>query len=138
MALQPSNAIFYEQQKLKKQYDVLSKEIEENLRLLTHAENDLEQAISRRDQFALRQPPTPELQTALAPIQAAIKVKEEQIAEHGQVRCPHTPGSQHPRQHFIRAHKMQVMNRGAKLSPHTRHSRRDSVIDAEKRQNNPE
>lgn len=81
VVLQPSNTIFYEQQKLKKQRDALSKEIEENRRLLTHAENDLEQAISRRDKFALRQPPTPELKTALAPIQAAIKVKEKQIAE---------------------------------------------------------
>lgn len=79
--LQPDSAILYEQKKLKKQYDALAKEIEEKRHLLIQAENDLEQAIRRRDVFALRQPSNPELQTVLEPIQAAINVKEVQIAE---------------------------------------------------------
>jgi hypothetical protein len=79
--LQPNSAILYEQKKLKKQYDALAKEIEEMQHLLVQAENDLEQAISRRDEFALRQPSNPELRTVLEPIQAAIHVKQVQIAE---------------------------------------------------------
>ncbi len=79
--LQSNTAILYEQKKLKKQYDALAKEIEENRHLLVQAENDLEQAISRRDEFALRQPANPELETVLEPMRAAINVKQVQIAE---------------------------------------------------------
>jgi len=79
--LQSNSAILYEQRKLKKQYDALAKEIEEKRHLLVQAENDLQQAISRRNEFALRQPVNPELKTVLEPIQAAIRVKEVQIAE---------------------------------------------------------
>lgn len=79
--LQANSAILYEQKKLKKQQEALAKEIDEKRHLLVQAESDLEQAISRRDEFALRQPVNPELQTVLEPIQAAIHVKEVQIAE---------------------------------------------------------
>jgi len=79
--LQPESTILFEQKKLKKQQDALAKEIEEKRHLLVQAENDLQQAISRRNEFALRQPVNPELKTVLEPIQAAIHVKEVQIAE---------------------------------------------------------
>ncbi|MHC4395538.1 MAG: HlyD family secretion protein [Planctomycetota bacterium] len=80
-ASQQNSTILYEQRKLKKQYDALAIKIQQNQRLLTQAENDLQQAIERRDKFALRQPSNPTMDTVLAPIREAINIKQEQIGE---------------------------------------------------------
>ncbi len=56
--------------------DVLAKKIEENKRLLAQAEEDLAQAIQRRDEFAQQQPQLPPVDSALDVIRKSIAVQE--------------------------------------------------------------
>jgi len=56
--------------------DVLAKKIEENKRLLVQTEEDLAQAVQRRDEFAQRQPQPPAVDSALDVIRKSIAVQE--------------------------------------------------------------
>lgn len=78
----------YELQKAEAQFNALAKKIEENLRLLMQAEQDLKQAQQRRDEFAQRQPLHPSVDNALEVIRKEIVVQEQQMA---QVRARRQP-----------------------------------------------
>ena len=71
----------YELQKAQALYNVVAKRIEENGHLLAQAEQDLEQAQQRRDEFAQRQPVHPSVDSALDTIRKQIAVQEKLIAE---------------------------------------------------------
>jgi multidrug resistance efflux pump len=71
----------YELQKAQGLYNVVAKRIEENKHLLTQAEQDLEQARQRRDEFAQRQLVHPSVNSALETIRKQITVQEKLIAE---------------------------------------------------------
>jgi len=68
--------------------DVLAKNIEENKRLLVHAEEDLAQAVQRRDEFAQQQPQHPPVDSALGVIYKEIEVQEHLIEELRARRMP--------------------------------------------------
>lgn len=59
--------------------DVLAKKSEENKRLLVQAEEDLAQAVQRRDEFAQQQLQHPPVDSALEVIRRAIDVQEQQV-----------------------------------------------------------
>jgi len=61
--------------------DVLAKNIEENKRLLVQAEEDLAQAVQRRDEFAQQQPQPPSVGSALDVIHKSIVVQERLIEQ---------------------------------------------------------
>jgi len=71
----------YELQKAKALYNVVAKRIEENGHLLAQAEQDLQQARRRRDEFAQRQTVHPSVDSALEVIRKQIAVQEKLIAE---------------------------------------------------------
>jgi multidrug resistance efflux pump len=71
----------YERQKMKVEYNVLAKKIEENEHLLAQAESDLEHARQRHDEFARRQLHPPPVDSALEVIRRAIKVQEQRMEE---------------------------------------------------------
>ncbi len=71
----------YELQKAETLYNALAKKIEENRHLLAQAEQDLQQARQRRDEFAQRQPVHPSVDIALDTIRKQITVQEKLIAE---------------------------------------------------------
>ena len=71
----------YELQKAEALYNALAKKIEENQYLLTQAEQDLEEARKRRDEFAQRQTAHPSVDIALETIRKQIAVQEKLIAE---------------------------------------------------------
>lgn len=71
----------YELQKAQGLYNVVAKRIEENQHLLTQAEQDLQQARQRRDEFAQRQTVHPSVDSALETIRRQIAVQEKLIAE---------------------------------------------------------
>lgn len=71
----------YELQKAEAFYNALAKRIEENGHLLAQAEQDLEQARQRRDEFAQRQPVHPSVDSALEIIRKQIAVQEKLITE---------------------------------------------------------
>ena len=71
----------YELQKAQALYNVVAKRIEENGHLLVQAEQDLEQAQHRRDEFARRQPVHPSVDSTLETIRKQIAVQEKLIAE---------------------------------------------------------
>lgn len=71
----------YELQKAEVLYNALAKKIEENQHLLAQAEQDLQQARRRRDEFAQRQPVHPSVDSALEIIRKQIAVQEKLIAE---------------------------------------------------------
>jgi multidrug resistance efflux pump len=71
----------YERQKMKVEYNVLAKKIEENEHLLAQAESDLEQARQRQDEFAQRQLQHPPVDSALEVLRRAIKVQEQRVEE---------------------------------------------------------
>ena len=71
----------YELQKTQGLYNVVAKRIEENGHLLAQAEQDLEQARRRRDEFAKRQPVHASVDSALDIIRKQITVQEKLIAE---------------------------------------------------------
>ena len=71
----------YGLQKAQTLYNALAKKIEENGHLLAQAEQDLQQARQRRDEFAQRQPVHPSVDSALDTIRKQIAVQEKLIAE---------------------------------------------------------
>ena len=71
----------YELQKAQVFYNVVAKRIEENLHLLAQAEQDLQQARRRRDEFAQRQPLHPSVDSALEIIRKQVAVQEKIIDE---------------------------------------------------------
>ena len=71
----------YELQKAQVFYNVVAKRIEENQHLLAQAEQDLQQARRRRDEFAQRQPVHPSVDSALEIIRKQIAVQEKIIDE---------------------------------------------------------
>ncbi len=71
----------YQLQKAQALYNVVAKRIEENQHLLTQAEQDLQQALHRRDEFANRQTVHPSVNSALEIIRKQITVQEKLIAE---------------------------------------------------------
>jgi len=60
---------------------VLAKKVEENKRLLVQAEEDLAQAVQRRDEFAQQQPQLPAADSALDVIRKSIAVQERLIEQ---------------------------------------------------------
>ena len=71
----------YELQKAEALYNNLAKKIEINQHLLVQAEQDYEQALNRRDEFAQRQSVHPSVDNALEPIRKQIAVQERLINE---------------------------------------------------------
>ena len=71
----------YELQKVKIQYNILAKKIENNQQLLSQYERDLLQAQERRREFALRHPVNPSIDEALELIHKAIIVQEQLVEE---------------------------------------------------------
>jgi multidrug resistance efflux pump len=71
----------YELQKVKIQYNILAKKIENNQHLLSQYERDFQQAQERRREFALRQPIHPSIDEALELIHKAIIVQEQLVEE---------------------------------------------------------
>ncbi len=71
----------YELQKIKIQYNILAKKIEENQNLLFQYEGDLQQAHERHREFALRLPVHPSVDDELELIRKAIKVQEQLVEE---------------------------------------------------------
>jgi len=71
----------YELQKVKIQYNILAKKIENNQHLLSQYERDLQQTQERRREFALRQPIHPSIDEALELIHKAIIVQEQLVKE---------------------------------------------------------
>lgn len=77
--LDQNDTAHYERRKIKVEYNVLVRKIEENQHLLAQAENDLKQAHQRRDEFAQRQPQLPSIDRALEVVRRAINVQERQV-----------------------------------------------------------
>lgn len=77
--LDQNDTAHYEHRKIKVEYNVLVRKIEENQRLLAQAENDLKQAHQRRDEFAQRQPQLPSIDRVLEVVRRAINVQERQV-----------------------------------------------------------
>jgi multidrug resistance efflux pump len=71
----------YELQKAEAQFNALAKTVEENLRLLIQAEQNLKQAQQRRDEFAKRQPLHPSVDNAMQVIRKEIAVQEQRMAQ---------------------------------------------------------
>jgi multidrug resistance efflux pump len=71
----------YELQKAEVLYNVLAKKIELNQQLLTQAEQDLEQARQRREEFSRLRIAHPSIEIALETIQKQINVQERLIDE---------------------------------------------------------
>jgi multidrug resistance efflux pump len=71
----------YELQKAEALYNVVAKRIEENQYLLTQSEQDLQQALQRRDEFARHQTVHPSVDSALEIIRKQIAVQEKRIVE---------------------------------------------------------
>jgi len=71
----------YELQKAEASYNVVAKRIEENQHLLAQAEQDLQQARRRRDEFFQREPVHPSVDSALETIRKQIAIQEKLIAE---------------------------------------------------------
>lgn len=71
----------YELQKARAMYNVVAKRIEENQYLLTQSEQDLQQALQRRDEFARHQTVHPSINTALETIRKQIAIQEKRIVE---------------------------------------------------------
>jgi multidrug resistance efflux pump len=71
----------YELEKAQTLYKAQAKKIEENEHLLVQAEQDLEQAEHRRDEFTRRQPAHPSVETALDTLHKQITVQEKLINE---------------------------------------------------------
>lgn len=71
----------YELQKAQAMYNVVAKRIEENQYLLTQSEQDLQQALQRRDEFARHQTVHPSINTALETIRKQIAIQEKRIVE---------------------------------------------------------
>jgi len=71
----------YELEKAQTLYNALAKKTEENEHLLVQAEQDLEKARQRRDEFAQRQPAHPSVETALGTLHKQITVQEKLINE---------------------------------------------------------
>ena len=69
----------YELQKAKVQHDSLAKKLQENQRMLEQAEQDLELARKRLDEFAQRQLTHPSVDSALDVIRKEIHVQEELV-----------------------------------------------------------
>jgi multidrug resistance efflux pump len=67
----------YEADKARAEYENVSKKIAENGKQLQQAQEDLEQAIQRRDQFAQQQLVEPSVDHALEVIRKEIRVQEE-------------------------------------------------------------
>jgi len=71
----------YELQKANAMYNVVAKKIEEGQRLLAQAEQNLQYALQRCDEFAQRQIVHPSVDSALEIIRKRIAVQEKLIAE---------------------------------------------------------
>jgi multidrug resistance efflux pump len=67
----------YEADKARAEYENVSKKIAENAKQLQQAQEDLEQAVQRRDQFAQQQLVEPSVDHALEVIRKEIRVQEE-------------------------------------------------------------
>lgn len=76
-----NDTAYYERKKMKAEYETLAKKIEETEQLLAQAENDLQQARQRSDEFASRQTERPVIDSALNVIHSAIKVQEQRMQE---------------------------------------------------------
>ncbi len=76
-----NDAAYYERQKKKVQYDALAQEIKENEQLLAQAENDLQRARQRMDEFVALSRETPVVDSALNVIRSEIKVQEQRMQE---------------------------------------------------------
>jgi multidrug resistance efflux pump len=77
--LDQNDTVYYERRKIKVEYNVLVRKIEENQRLLAQEENDLKQTHQRRDEFARRQPQLPSIDRVLEVVRRAINVQERQV-----------------------------------------------------------
>lgn len=71
----------YELEKVKVQYSTLAKKIEENERLLEQAENNLQQALKRQDEYVRYQPQYASVDAAMEVIRKAAKVQERLMDE---------------------------------------------------------
>ena len=71
----------YELDKVKVQHEILAKKIAENEHLLVQAEQDLKEAQQRRDEFAMRVPQHPSVDSVLEVIRKEIGVQEKLIDE---------------------------------------------------------
>lgn len=71
----------YELDKVKVQYNILAKKIEENENLLEQAVSNLREAEQRQYEFAQHEPNSPSIDISLEPIRQSIKVQEQVINE---------------------------------------------------------
>ncbi|MBE3142959.1 MAG: efflux RND transporter periplasmic adaptor subunit [Planctomycetes bacterium] len=76
-----NETVYYEQKKIDGEYNLLAGKIKDNERLLAQAEQDLNEATNRSEQFDQNQPFHPSVDNSLNVIRKAIKVQEQRVEQ---------------------------------------------------------